>query len=81
MAASTIHMHGGVIEGGTATGLEAADMGLVNIGSLRSEMPDGIITKGNIMQISPFDNYIVVLEMRGKDMIELMHEIAAVGGD
>lgn len=70
-----------IVEGGTATGLEAADMGLVNIGSLRSEMPDGIITKGNIMQISPFDNYIVVLEMRGKDMIELMHEIAAVGGE
>ncbi|MBQ8864921.1 MAG: 5'-nucleotidase C-terminal domain-containing protein [Bacteroidaceae bacterium] len=70
-----------IVEGGTATGLEAADIGLVNIGSLRGEMPDGIITKGNIMQISPFDNYIVVLEMRGKDMIELMHEIAAVGGE
>lgn len=70
-----------IVEGGTATGLEPADMGLVNIGSLRSDMPDGIITQGNIIQISPFDNYIVVLEMRGKDMVELMREIAAVGGE
>lgn len=70
-----------IVEGGTATGLEPADMGLVNIGGLRGEMPDGIITMGHIMQISPFDNYVVVLEMRGKDMIELMKEIAAVGGE
>lgn len=70
-----------IVEGGTATGLEPADMGLVNIGSMRSDMPDGIVTQGNIMKISPFDNYIVVLEMKGRDMVKLMHEIAAVGGE
>ena len=70
-----------IVEGGTATGLEPADMGLVNIGSMRSDMPDGIVTQGNIMKISPFDNHIVVLEMKGRDMVKLMREIAAVGGE
>lgn len=33
------------------------------------------------MLISPFENRLVVLEMRGKDLKELMENIAAVGGE
>ena len=70
-----------MVEGGTATGLEPADMGLINIGGLRNNMPEGIVRRGDIMLISPFENYMVVLEMKGSDLLELMHNIAAVNGE
>ena len=70
-----------MIEGGTATGLEPADMGLVNIGGLRNNMPEGIVRRGDVMLISPFENYVVVLEMKGSDLLELMKNIAAVKGE
>lgn len=70
-----------MVEGGTATGLEPADMGLFNMGGLRNNMPEGIVRRGDIMLISPFENYVVVLEMKGSDLLELMQNIAAVKGE
>ena len=70
-----------MVEGGTATGLEPADMGLINMGGLRNNMPEGIVRRGDIMLISPFENRVVVLEMRGADLLELMRNIAAVKGE
>ena len=70
-----------MVEGGTATGLEPADMGLVNVGGLRNNMPEGIVRRGDIMLISPFENRVVVLEMKGSDVLELMQNIAAVRGE
>ena len=70
-----------MVEGGTATGLERADMGLINIGGLRNNMPEGIVRRGDVMLISPFENYLVVLEMKGSDLLELMKNIAAVKGE
>lgn len=70
-----------LVEGSTATGMEPADMGLVNVGGLRNNMPEGIVRRGDIMLISPFENRLVVLEMKGKDVKELMANIAAVGGE
>ena len=70
-----------MVEGGTATGLDPADMGLINIGGLRNNMPEGIVRRGDVMLISPFENYMVVLEMKGSDLLELMKDIAAVKGE
>ena len=70
-----------MVEGGTATGLEPADMGLINVGGLRNNMPEGIVRRGDIMLISPFENHVVVLEMKGVDLLELMKNIAAVRGE
>ncbi len=70
-----------MVEGGTATGLAPADMGLCNVGGLRNNMPEGIVRRGDIILISPFENYVVVLEMKGSDLLELMNNIAAVGGE
>ena len=70
-----------MVEGGTATGLEPADMGLINIGGLRNNMPEGIVRRGDVILISPFENYMVVLEMKGSDLLELMKDIAAVKGE
>lgn len=70
-----------MVEGSTATGLPTADLGLVNIGGLRNNMPKGVVRKGDILLISPFENSLVVLEMKGKDLLKLMQNIAAVGGE
>ena len=70
-----------MVEGSTATGMEPADMGLFNVGGLRAVMPEGIVRRGDIMLISPFENYLVVLEMKGKDLMELMENIASTRGE
>ena len=70
-----------MVEGGTATGLEPADVGLFNMGGLRNNMPEGIVRRGDIILISPFENYVVVLELKGNDLLELMENIAAVKGE
>lgn len=70
-----------LVEGSTATGFEPADFGLANVGGLRATMPDGGVRVGDIYLISPFQNKLVVLEMKGKDVLELMHNIVAVGGE
>ena len=57
------------------------DFGLCNMGGLRASMPQGIVRRGDILAISPFDNKLTVLQMRGTDVQELMHNIAAVHGE
>lgn len=70
-----------LVEGSTCAGGPKADFGLANVGSLRSRMPEGIVRRGDILLISPFENNLVVLEMKGKDVLELMRNIAAVKGE
>ena len=70
-----------MVETSTATGLPRADFGLMNVGGLRNRMPEGIVRRGDVLLISPFQNYVVVLEMRGSDVMELFRNIAAVHGE
>ena len=70
-----------MVESSTATGLPQADMGLVNIGSLRGDIPEGIVRVGDIYTASPFPNTLVILEMKGRDMLKLMSDIATAGGE
>lgn len=65
----------------TATGLPKADLSIINIGGIRSNMPEGIVTVGDVFKISPFENKLVVLELEGKYVTELMQNIASVGGE
>lgn len=58
-----------------------ADIGLCNMGGLRSTMPKGAVTYGNILEISPFENKLCILALKGSKLTELMEEIAAVGGE
>lgn len=70
-----------MVETSTATGLERADMGLINVGGLRNTMPEGVVRCGDIIMISPFENHVVVAEMKGSDVLELLRNIAAVRGE
>ncbi|MDL2231080.1 5'-nucleotidase C-terminal domain-containing protein [Bacteroidales bacterium OttesenSCG-928-L19] len=48
-----------------------ADVSLLNWGGIRTAIPEGEITIGTIYQISPFENNVVVLEMKGKELLRI----------
>lgn len=64
------------------------DLAFQNNGGIRAEIPAGDITIGTIYRLMPFDNQIVVIELSGKDLMELFESMgpsiktfgAAVGG-
>ena len=58
-----------------------ADIGLCNMGGLRSTMPKGKVTYGDVLEISPFENHLCLLVLSGEKLLELMRQIAAVGGE
>lgn len=60
---------------------KVADIGLCNIGGLRSTMPQGRVTYGDVLEIAPFENHLCVLSLDGRKLTELMEQIAAVGGE
>lgn len=45
-----------------------ADLSLLNIGGIRTSMKAGNITVGNIFEISPFDNTLVIIAMKGSEL-------------
>lgn len=59
----------------------SADFGLCNIGGLRSAMPEGNVTVGDVMSIAPFENRLCVVELRGCDVCDLFCQIAKAGGE
>jgi len=57
-----------------------ADIGLMNVGGLRSSLPEGPITNGRIFKILPFENALVVVTLTGVQMKQLMEQIASSKG-
>lgn len=53
------------------------DLALVNRGGVRRPVMKGAITKGEIMEAFPFDNYMVILEMKGDRLRATFDSIAA----
>jgi 2',3'-cyclic-nucleotide 2'-phosphodiesterase (5'-nucleotidase family) len=60
---------------------EPVDAALTNEGGLRIDIPKGPITLGEIYEVMPFENELVVLQMTGAQMISLAKEIGEVGGE
>lgn len=60
---------------------EAPDFGVYNMGGIRATLSKGNVTRGDILDIAPFDNKICFLTLRGADVIELFQQIARVGGE
>ncbi|MCR5819466.1 MAG: 5'-nucleotidase C-terminal domain-containing protein [Bacteroidaceae bacterium] len=57
------------------------DMGLCNIGGLRAAMPKDTVRIGDIMAITPFENVLSIVKMRGSDLTHLFENIAYAGGE
>lgn len=56
------------------------DVGLMNDGGLRNTIRSGNVTVGNVFEVYPFDNQLVVLSLKGKDLRDLFTYIAKIGG-
>jgi 2',3'-cyclic-nucleotide 2'-phosphodiesterase (5'-nucleotidase family) len=48
------------------------DFAIVNNGSLRVPISAGNITLGNIYELMPFENELVLIQLKGKDVFELL---------
>lgn len=49
-------------------------------GGLRNDLPSGAIMLSNVFQLMPFENELVVFELKGSDVQTLLDYIAASGG-
>lgn len=57
------------------------DAAIINYGGIRvPSINKGNVTLGNVYEIMPFDNYLVVLEISGKTLQDVCNIIAAKGG-
>ena len=58
-----------------------ADICIMNNGGLRSSLPSGKITRGDIYKLMPFDNELVILELDPEEIYELSGYIISRGGE
>ena len=56
------------------------DFCVLNNGGLRASLPKGEITKGNIFEVMPFGNEVVIVTLSGEKTKELLDFIAQRGG-
>jgi len=56
------------------------DIAIVNMGGMRCEWPAGPITRGHVFELMPFDNRLVVLTLKGEDILSLCESFARYGG-
>ena len=56
------------------------DIAVVNIGGMRCSWPAGPVTRGNVFELMPFDNRLVVLTLKGADLLDLCQAFADYGG-
>ncbi len=57
------------------------DMAVTNIGGIRRPLYEGNITIGDVFEILPFDNSLLVFEYKGSDLLSLADAIAKKGGE
>lgn len=56
------------------------DLAIMNKGGIRNSLTQGPITKGEIIDILPFDNSIVVMDIKGRDLLDNIAVMAAQDG-
>lgn len=52
-------------------GLDSVDFAILNTGGIRTSLRAGNITIGNLYEISPFENYIVIVEIKGSEVSKI----------
>ena len=68
------------LQRGEAVSGAPVDLAIMNVGGIRSGMTKGNLTKGVIMGMLPFDNSVVVMDIKGRDLIANIDSMAALGG-
>ena len=56
------------------------DVAIFNKGGLRNSLPKGNVTMGNIFELMPFDNQVVLLKLSGAQFKDMCNTIAEKGG-
>ncbi len=56
------------------------DFAFFNNGGLRKSLPKGVITKGDVFELMPFENELVILTLNGADIKKLVNFMASKGG-
>ncbi|MDE6651866.1 MAG: bifunctional metallophosphatase/5'-nucleotidase [Paramuribaculum sp.] len=59
----------------------AVDLAVMNKGGIRCDVPSGEITRGLMMQMMPFDNRVVILDITGRDLAEAFDVMSGRLGD
>lgn len=62
-------------------GLPTPDISIMNIKGLRTILPQGNITLGNVFQLMPFENAVVFIQLKGGDVQEMFDHMASMKGD
>ena len=57
----------------TDTNFQHCDLSLLNFGGIRASLDAGEITVSDIFAISPFDNYLVFLEIKGSELRKMFN--------
>lgn len=60
---------------------EKPDFSIYNMGGIRATLTAGDVTYGDILDIAPFENKLCVFSLTGEQVLKLMGEIAARGGE
>ncbi|MBC7696650.1 MAG: 5'-nucleotidase C-terminal domain-containing protein [Burkholderiales bacterium] len=56
------------------------DVAIFNKGGLRNSLPKGNITIGNVFELMPFDNEVVLLKLSGTQFKDMCYKIVEKGG-
>lgn len=57
-------------------GGKPAQIGIMNIGGIRNNLPKGTITLRDVFEVSPFDNYLCVMNVSGRQLMDIFHDLA-----
>ncbi len=70
-----------LVQAGRELTKKPVQFAIMNNGGLRSDLNAGPVTVGSIFQVFPFENELVVLQLKGSDVKELFKRLAAIGGE
>lgn len=56
------------------------DFSLINTGSIRASLKKGILTVADVFRVMPFENELVILELKGEDVWAVFKSVARSGG-
>ena len=57
------------------------DIGVMNVGGIRQNMPKGDVTEGQILATFPFANHMVITAVKGADIMDALKVAAKKGGE
>lgn len=61
--------------------IPAVDLAIMNVGGVRQPMPQGVVSEGKILSMFPFGNKLMLIRMKGSDIISTMGIVAPKGGE